>query len=170
MDIDKQIEEVLSNPEKRTTLIRAMIGSGVFDNIKTMVDNDFSITYCAYIDSSIQASNSLRETTTKFSEMEDYNNFETVEEAHRYALSLDAMHKLRLIANYLNQGWQPDWSTKSMDKYCIYWNHESRVAETEFLTKLQYGTIFFKNAELCNKAIEMMGEQSLKELFMVDAK
>ena len=169
MNINKQIEEVLSNPEKRTTLIKAMIGSGVFDNIKTMVDNDFSITCCAYIDSFMQADDSLRG-TTKFSEMEDYNEFETLEEAHRYALSLGAMHKLRLIANHLNQDWQPDWSTKSMDKYLISWNHESQEAEVEFLTKLQYGTIFFKNVELCSKAIEMMGEQSIKELFMVDAK
>lgn len=85
----------------------------------------------------------------------------TLEQAKR----LDAYNKLINIAKFLNGDWKPDF----------YGDHENwnicKDGDT-FITMctktLDKGSVYFKNKELANEAIRLMGEESLNDLFSTD--
>lgn len=67
-----------------------------------------------------------------------------------------AFHKLAIIAEYLNEGWKPDWNNKDAVKWYI--KKDERVY-TDSCYMLNYGAIYFKSRELAKKAIEIMGDE-----------
>ena len=78
---------------------------------------------------------------------------------------LDAYNKLMNIAKFLNGDWKPD--------FCGYhenWNicKDGDTFIAMYTKTLDKGSVYFKNAELANKAIEIMGKDSLNDLFSTD--
>lgn len=73
-----------------------------------------------------------------------------------------ALNKLMNVAQYLNQGWTPNWRNRAEPRYAIGYNIS--IGELGYMTKsnLIEGQVWFKNAELCRQAIEILGEDTIK--------
>ena len=67
-----------------------------------------------------------------------------------------AIHKLAIIAEYLNEGWKPDWTNINENKYFIYKGDEIKVS---YVSRSRECMIYFKSKELAQKAIEIMGDE-----------
>lgn len=67
------------------------------------------------------------------------------------------MHKLAIIAEYLNDGWKPNWSDPREQKYCIY--KENAKIRISFVFSAQAAITYFKTKELAEKAIKILGKE-----------
>lgn len=81
------------------------------------------------------------------------------------AKRLAAFNKLLNIAKYLNKGWKPDFEGHSRKwlivKYCD--NYIS-----QYNSVMNEGSVYFKSEDISNKAIRLMGKDSLDDLFSTD--
>lgn len=80
------------------------------------------------------------------------------------AKRLLAFNKLQNIAKYLNDGWKPNFKDHSKNWY-IY---KDILCGVTFNYTTNQGTVYFKNADLAEKAIQLMGKDSLNDLFSTD--
>lgn len=87
----------------------------------------------------------------------DVVNSTTLAQAKRYA----AFNKLQNIAKYLNKGWKPNFKDHSKNWY-IY---KDILCGVTFNYTTNQGTVYFKNADLAEEAIRLMGKDSLNDLF-----
>lgn len=74
-----------------------------------------------------------------------------------------ALSKLKCVANYLNNGWQPNWNDNE-EKWHIEW-YEYGVNKLRVdlsCTHSTCGEVVFKTQELAEKAIEICGEDLIK--------
>lgn len=76
-----------------------------------------------------------------------------------------ALSKLQCIADYLNDGWVPDWNNDE-DKWHIEWYNNQIVIDSYYDTTC--GEVVFKTKELAKKAIEMCGKELIKEVLGVE--
>lgn len=109
----------------------------------------------------ISGRNIIHQERQSLSSYEDTINSTTPAQAKRYA----AFNKLQNIAKYLNDGWCPD--------FCNYEKKWAIVKEGEnFYPKYNQmvndASVYFKNEDLTNEAIRLMGEDSLNDLFSTD--
>lgn len=91
----------------------------------------------------------------------DIENCTSMAQAKRLA----AFNKLQNIAKYLNKGWKPD--------FCIYDKKWGIIKEGEsftpkYIVTVNDANIYFKNKDLANEAIRLMGKESLNDLFSTD--
>lgn len=79
---------------------------------------------------------------------------------------LIAFNKLQNIAKYLNNGWKPNFTDGTQNWFIA----EEYFGEykAKFTYSGNYGIVFFKSKCLVNKAIRLMGEESLNDLFSTD--
>lgn len=75
-----------------------------------------------------------------------------------------AFNKLQNIAKYLNGGWKPNFKDGSKNWY-IY---KDILYGVTFNHTTNQGIVYFKNADLAEEAIQLMGEESLNDLFSTD--
>ena len=73
--------------------------------------------------------------------------------------------KLLEVAEYLNGNWKPDWNNQEQCKYVIRYNHESKQFYTDFYSYTCLIPIVFSSTENIQKAIEIIGEEELKQFF-----
>lgn len=78
---------------------------------------------------------------------------------------LIAFNKLQNIAKYLNKGWKPKFNYNK-ENWAIVKEEEDFVPRYNQLTN--DGSVYFKNEDLVNEAIRLMGEESLNDLFSTD--
>lgn len=71
-----------------------------------------------------------------------------------------AINMLMNVAKYLNDGWKPNWSNKEERKYYIT-IHDNTI-EVESVSVLRCIEVYFKYKELAKKAIEILGEETIK--------
>lgn len=76
-----------------------------------------------------------------------------------------AFNKLQNIAKYLNNGWKPDFCSLE-EKWCIV--KDGKSFSTQYNQKINDASVYFKNEDLANEAIRLMGEDSLNDLFSTD--
>ena len=76
-----------------------------------------------------------------------------------------AFNKLQNIAKYLNNGWKPKFGCDN-ENWAIVKDEEGLVPRYNMRTN--DGSVYFKNADLVNEAIRLMGEESLNDLFSTD--
>lgn len=76
-----------------------------------------------------------------------------------------AFNKLQNIAKYLNKGWEPKFDGDN-ENWAIVKDRESFTSRYNRYTN--DGNVYFKNKELTNEAIRLMGEESLNDLFSTD--
>lgn len=78
---------------------------------------------------------------------------------------LVAFNKLQNIAKYLNKGWKPNFRSLGK-KWAIIKDEEGFSAQ--YNQRVNDASVYFKNADLTNEAIRLMGEDSLNDLFSTD--
>lgn len=83
---------------------------------------------------------------------------------HAQAKRMIAFNKLQNIAKYLNKGWKPNFKDHSKNWY-IY---KDILCGVTFNYTTNQGTVYFKNADLAEEAIRLMGKDSLNDLFSTD--
>lgn len=98
---------------------------------------------------------------TSLSNYNDVDNCTSEAQAKR----LNAYNKLMNIAKFLNGDWKPDFYGDH-ENWNICKDGDAFVAM--YTKTLDKANVYFKNAELTNKAIEIMGKDSLNDLFSTD--
>lgn len=78
---------------------------------------------------------------------------------------LIAFNKLQNIAKYLNGGWKPKFDYENLN-WSIVKNNNNYCSQINSLTN--NGSVYFKNADLADEAIRLMGKDSLNDLFSTD--
>lgn len=91
----------------------------------------------------------------------DLSNCTSTAQAKRLA----AFNKLQNIAKYLNKGWKPDFCICDK-KWGIIKDRESFTPK--YIIMVNDASIYFKNEDLANEAIRIMGKESLNDLFSTD--
>ena len=77
-----------------------------------------------------------------------------------------AINKLMNVAKYLNGDWQPDWDNRHEKKYYFYVEDEQiRILYADTVRCLD---IYFKSIELARKAMEILGEETIKLALCTD--
>lgn len=105
--------------------------------------------------------NNILEGKQNYSSYEDSVNCTTRAQVKRCA----AFNKLQNIAKYLNNGWKPKFGCDN-ENWAIVKDEEGLVPRYNMRTN--DGSVYFKNADLVNEAIRLMGEESLNDLFSTD--
>lgn len=96
-----------------------------------------------------------------YASYEDAVNSTTPAQAKRYA----AFNKLQNIAKYFNGDWKPDFDRDHKNWY-ICKKGDTFIALYDMT--MNKASVYFKNEGLANKAIEIMGKESLNDLFSTD--
>lgn len=76
-----------------------------------------------------------------------------------------AFNKLQNIAKYLNKGWKPNFCIGDK-KWCII--KEGEGFSPKYFRMINDANIYFRDKDLANEAIRLMGEESLNDLFSTD--
>lgn len=90
----------------------------------------------------------------------DLNNCISIAQAKRVA----AFIKLQNIAKYLNGDWKANFEDSSKKWYIF----KDKLYSVSFNYTTSQGIVYFKNACLVEKAIRLMGKESLNDLFSTD--
>ena len=109
----------------------------------------------------ISCKNGISHKVQTLFDYEDAVNSTTEAQVKRLA----AFNKLQNIAKYLNKGWKPNFRSIE-EKWAIVKDEEDFSAQYNMSTN--DGSVYFKNADLANEAIRLMGEDSLNDLFSTD--
>ena len=79
-----------------------------------------------------------------------------------------AINKLMNVAKYLNDGWQPDWDNNDDHKWFICFENDYKKLSIEWVYSMQQHFIYFKSKELARKAIDILGEETIKLALFTD--
>lgn len=109
-----------------------------------------------YLDESNKVS-SLVMTSSNYN---DFGNCTSIAQAKR----MIAFNKLQNIAKYLNGDWKPNFKGGSKNWY-IY---KDILYGVTFNHTTNQEIVYFKNADLADEAIRLMGKDSLNDLFSTD--
>ena len=74
--------------------------------------------------------------------------------------------KLLEVAEYLNGNWKPNWNNQEQCKYIICYNQESKQFGSDFYSYTSITPIVFSSRENTQKAVEIIGEEELKNFFL----
>ena len=85
------------------------------------------------------------------------NNAKTKEQLQR----LLAINKLMNVAEYLNEGWKPNWKDRT-DKYYLVWQVYCKKFDILGFSYTQFPGPVFKTPDLARQAIEILGEKEVK--------
>ena len=75
---------------------------------------------------------------------------------------INAINNLIFVAKYLNDGWVPDFKNISPYKYCICVDYNNKIC-VDFHKLTSIGIVYFKSEELALQAIEILGEETIKQ-------
>ena len=140
-------------------------------NTYTIVEKEKKVTYedvarelfsksYHYIDSSGKIHN---EHTDDY-HITEPNNYTSQKQAEK----LLAINKLMNIAKWVNDGWQPDWNDWAQSKYYIYYSNSSNTLTIDGEIIKQRNFVYFKSKKLAEKAIEILGEETIKIALCAD--
>lgn len=73
-----------------------------------------------------------------------------------------ALNKLKNTAIVLNGSWKPDWKDYLADNYVLAYNHLTNSIEISWNMTIQHSLVYFKTKELALKAVEFLGEETIK--------
>lgn len=102
----------------------------------------------------------IQSSTTGKCSYNDMNNCTSMAQAKRML----AFNKLQNIAKYLNDGWKPNFVDSSKNWYIF----KDILYGVTFNYTSNQGSVYFKNADLADEAIRLMGKESLDDLFSTD--
>lgn len=108
----------------------------------------------------LDESNKVSSWVMTSSNYNDFDNCTSIAQAKR----MIAFNKLQNIAKYLNGDWKPNFKDGSKNWY-IY---KDILYGVTFNYTTNQGIVYFKNADLADEAIRLMGKDSLNDLFSTD--
>lgn len=73
-----------------------------------------------------------------------------------------AINKLMNVAEYLNDGWKPDWKNTNQSKWFISWDNCRNKFEMGYRNAYMDGIAHFKTPDLALQAIDILGEEEVK--------
>lgn len=82
-----------------------------------------------------------------------------------------ALNKLKNTALVLNDGWKPDWNDDEMDKFSFAYHHPTNELTPCLYREFQVSAVYFKTRKLALKAIELLGEETIKTalgMYLID--
>lgn len=95
----------------------------------------------------------------------DPNNCASKKQAEK----LLAINKLMNVARYLNNGWTPNWDNCNEFKYYIRFAVEKSSLEVSaYCCLFNEGNIYFESRNAAYKAIEILGEETIKLALSTD--
>lgn len=106
-------------------------------------------------------SNKISSWTMTSSNYKDFDNCTSITQAKRMV----AFNKLQNIAKYLNKGWKPNFR-RHEKKWAI--NKDEESFYPLYNQRMNEASVYFKNEDLADEAIRLMGEESLNDLFSTD--
>ena len=74
--------------------------------------------------------------------------------------------KLLEVADYLNGDWKPDWSDYKQNKYIITYNTKTNRIEIDSRYWISLNAVYFSSKENAQRAVEIIGEEKLKQFFL----
>ena len=77
-----------------------------------------------------------------------------------------AINKLMNVAEYLNDGWKPNWKDSTVKWYLLWQACDEQLCTID-LIHIQYPGPVFKTQKLALQAIEILGEEEVKLAFGV---
>lgn len=80
--------------------------------------------------------------------------------SEKQAQKLLAINQLMNVAKYLNNEWEPDWENSRVYKYFIIISYNNIEISNNWINNT--GVIYFKTRELAQKAIEILGEETIR--------
>jgi hypothetical protein len=118
------------------------------------------------IDQAINEANALIERLKEFQSKRE-TKLPTVGEICHHSIIFDEhdmrRNQFRKVADYVNDGWQPDWSTQHKNKFYIeIYKGEINICAAA-LTELK-GVIYFKSDQAAKDALEIFGEDNFRKL------
>lgn len=99
--------------------------------------------------------------TTSFA---DPNNCTSIKQAEK----LLAINQLMNVAKYLNGNWKPSWENDNEQKYLIVLDQDNNKILIDWNTFVSKGIVHFKTKELAQRAIEILGEETVKLALSTD--
>ena len=72
-----------------------------------------------------------------------------------------AINKLMNVAEYLNDGWKPNWKDSTVKWYLLWQACDEQLCTID-LSHIQYPGPVFKTQKLALQAIEILGEEEVK--------
>jgi len=142
-------------------------------NIYTIVEKEKKVTYNdiakeLFENKEVFYTNSaggiIRAENLYLSYVEQPNNCTSRKQAEKIL----AINKLMNVAKYLNGDWQPDWNNENEYKYSIYYSHRYNRLSINNVYGIQSQSIYFKTKELAKKAIEILGEETIRLALCTD--
>ena len=83
----------------------------------------------------------------------------------RHYSKCDTFRKLLEVADYLNGDWKPDWENLHQTKYFIGYRYIDKKFYVGECFRVNSTIIPFSSKENAKKAIEIIGEEELKQFF-----
>ena len=83
----------------------------------------------------------------------------------KYESKCVTFRKLLEVADYLNGDWKPDWNDINQFKYFILYIPKSNKFAIDHRYYRSLEAIYFSSEENAKKAIEIIGEEELKQFF-----
>jgi hypothetical protein len=74
--------------------------------------------------------------------------------------SILALNKLCNVAKYLNDGWFPNYTSRSMNYWLQFYEGEVSV---NYTSSVKSGHCYFKSKEIAQKAVDILGEDSIRK-------
>jgi hypothetical protein len=108
----------------------------------------------------LDESNKISSRAMTSSNYNDFDNCTSIAQAKR----MIAFNKLQNIAKYLNGDWKPNFEDSSKNWYIF----KDILYGVTFNHTTNQGIVYFKNADLADEAIRLMGKESLNDLFSTD--
>lgn len=108
----------------------------------------------------LDESNKISSWAMTSSNYNDFDNCTSIAQAKR----MIAFNKLQNIAKYLNGDWKPNFEDSSKNWYIF----KDILYGVTFNHTTNQGIVYFKNADLADEAIRLMGKESLNDLFSTD--
>ena len=135
------------------------------DGMIILVEKEKKLTY-EDIAKELFPDNEIHYYITDGGDIFDSHNNETTRNCKNNATSkrqlekLLAINMLMNVAKYLNDGWKPDFS--NMDEYKYHILIEEDKIIVKFIQRFVCLDIYFKSKELARKAIEILGEETIR--------
>lgn len=143
-EIDKENSTFECIKFKKKGLTYIDVADSLFKNKKTYyIQTNSTITYCE---------------TLLTGNYYDANNATSEKQLQR----LLAINKLMNVAEYLNEGWKPDYLSDGIPKWTIIYNKEKYTFDFHQEWFACYSPVVFKSAKLARQAIEILGEEEVK--------
>jgi len=73
-----------------------------------------------------------------------------------------AIRDMIAVSYYLNEGWKPDFTDDSTEKFAIYYDFDLVMAKTMSFNELSDTFCYFKSESLAQRAIKILGEERIK--------